>query len=95
MASPFGAPRRPAVTTGYDTDMTPQGSQPSSPYGAGSIYGNLLGQGFQNRRYAREEGTNSGASWGRFIRDIGEAAGGAAAKKWPKKTSNPWLPDES
>ena len=63
--------------------------------GAGSIYSRLLGEGFQNRTYARDEGTKSGAAWGKFIRDIGEAAGGAAAKKWPKKTSNPWLPDES
>lgn len=39
----------------------------------GSIYQNLLGQGFLNRRNAMEEGGKTGAAIGGFIRDIGNA----------------------
>lgn len=36
----------------------------------GSIYGNLLGQGFQNRVYGRGEGEKAGTSIGGFLFDI-------------------------
>lgn len=37
---------------------------------AGSIWGNLLGSGFDNRKYARGEGEKSGTAWGGIIFDI-------------------------
>lgn len=37
---------------------------------AGSIWGNLLGQGQQNRVYARGEGEKAGKAWGGLIFDI-------------------------
>lgn len=46
---------------------------------AGNVYTNLLGQGSNNRQYARREGENTGAAIGSLIRDVG----GLAAKRWP------------
>ncbi len=37
---------------------------------SGSIWGNLLGQGFENRKYARGEGEKFGTSMGQLIFDI-------------------------
>lgn len=35
----------------------------------GRIYGNLLGEGFRNRTYARREGEDAGETWGKFLHD--------------------------
>src|SRR5262245_4556493 len=48
-----------------------------SLYGnAGNIYGNLLGQGANNRAYARQEGEKTGAAIGAFARDLGQLVWG-------------------
>lgn len=39
---------------------------------AGNIYGNLLGYGAENRRYARSEGEKTSKAIGAFTRDIGD-----------------------
>jgi hypothetical protein len=38
---------------------------------AGNIFGNLLGQGFVNRKYAREEGGNTGTAIGKLVAGSG------------------------
>lgn len=68
------------------TTVTGQGG--SLMQGAGGIYSNLLGQGFQNRVYARGEGEKAGSSIGGFIFDIlsgglGKKAPGAAGRAIP------------
>jgi hypothetical protein len=41
---------------------------------SGSIYGNLLGQGYNNRVYARQEGGDTAKAIGGLARDVGEVA---------------------
>lgn len=48
---------------------------------AGSIWGNLLGQGMNNRVYAREEGNRAGQAWGGLIFDILNGTLGKFGKK--------------
>lgn len=50
------------------TGLTAQGTSALS--GVGSLYSNLLGQGFQNRVYGREEGAEAGRGVGGLIFDI-------------------------
>jgi hypothetical protein len=58
---------------------------------SGSIWGNLLGQGFQNRAYARHEGEKAGTSIGGFLFDIlsgtiGKKFGGGGIPTIPSTT---------
>lgn len=50
---------------------------------AGSIFGNLLGAGYQNRVYAREEGGKAGGAVGGFLFDILSGTLGQMGKKGP------------
>jgi len=51
---------------------------------SGNIFSNLLGQGFQNRTYARGEGEKTGTSMGGFLFDI---MSGTLGSKFGKKGS--------
>jgi len=62
---------------------------------AGSIYGGLLGQGFANRKYAREEGEKTGSSIGSFLFDIlsggfGKKGGGKGIPGLPGGSAGPF-----
>jgi hypothetical protein len=75
------------------TTVTGQGG--SLMQGAGGIYSNLLGQGFQNRVYARGEGEKAGSAIGGFIFDalsgsMGKKAGSAAGRQIPTVPVNEW-----
>ena len=48
---------------------------------AGNIYGSLLGQGFTNRKYAREEGGKTGAAIGNLVASAGNVLGGVLSKR--------------
>lgn len=41
----------------------------------GNLFSNLLGQGFDNRKYGREEGGKGGAAWGKLIFDVMKSSG--------------------
>jgi hypothetical protein len=56
---------------GLGTDIQKTGAQ---LYGtSGNIYRDLLGQGFTNRKYARDEGAQTGKAIGGLVADIGGA----------------------
>jgi hypothetical protein len=57
-----------AALAGMGGQMVGQGT--AALTGAGNIWQNLLGQGFVNRRYAREEGERSSEAMGGMIFDI-------------------------
>lgn len=59
--------------------LTGQGA--TATHGAGQLYGNLLGQGFDNRKYAREEGEKASSSIGSLIFDILNGTVGKMGKK--------------
>lgn len=48
---------------------------------AGTLYSNLLGHGFENRKYARGEGEKTGKAIGGLAAEIGKWAGGKLGKK--------------
>lgn len=75
-----------AALTDIGQTQTGQGLGASS--GAASIYGNLLGQGTQNRMYARSEGERAGQGIGGFLFDL--ISGGFGRKK--KKGLAGWAP---
>ena len=54
--------------TGIGQTQTQQGIGATS--GSGSLFSSLLGQGAQNRQYARSEGEKSGTAWGGMIFDM-------------------------
>jgi hypothetical protein len=59
---------------------------------AGNLYSNLLGQGFQNRKYAREEGRDTAAAVGGMAADLGNVLGGVLGKKAATPGSIPGAP---
>lgn len=72
-----------AKTMGLTTGVQPGAADALSRIGAGltgqgvtalssggSLYGNLLGQGFQNRQYGRQEGEKAGGAFGSLIADL-------------------------
>lgn len=61
------------------TTLTGQGT--AAYHSAGGIYDSLLGQGYKNRVYAREEGEKAGSSLGSLIFDILNGTGKQIAGK--------------
>lgn len=62
---------------------------------AGTLFSNLLPQGFQNRAYARQEGEHAGQQWGSLIFDVlsgtlGSKMGGGGGKSiLPSRQTTP------
>lgn len=61
-------PQAAAALTGIGQTQISQGGAQTGA--AGSLYSNLLGQGTENRKYARKEGEKTGSSFGGLIFDI-------------------------
>jgi hypothetical protein len=61
-------PQAAAALTSIGQTQTSQGAPMLGQ--AGSIYSGLLGQGFQNRKYGREEGEKAGTGFGGLIFDM-------------------------
>jgi hypothetical protein len=61
-------PQAAAALTQIGQTQTSQGIGASGT--AGSLYGNLLPQGAQNRMYARQEGQKAGEGWGGLVFDM-------------------------
>lgn len=57
-----------AALAGMGNTMTGQGI--AAMHGAGSIWDNLLGEGFRNRVYGRNEGEKAGTSMGSILFDL-------------------------
>jgi hypothetical protein len=75
-----------AALAGMGGQMTGQGT--AALMGAGNIWQNLLGQGFNNRAYAREEGNKAGSAMGSMVFDI--LSGSFGKKPAPVVDDDPW-----
>ena len=75
--------------TGQGAGIAGQGI--SATQGAGNIYANLLGQGAQNRQYARGEGEKFGAGFGGLIFDLLSGARSGGGKN-PVPGVGKWSP---
>ena len=84
--------QRAGAISGLVTGVQPQAASQLGAIGTSSaqlgsgIYGNLLGQGYQNRLYARGQGQEAGQGYGSLLFDI--LTGVAKAKGWGQKTSS-------
>lgn len=85
-------PQAAAALTSIGQTQTSQGAPMLGQ--AGGLYSGLLGQGFQNRKYSREEGEKTGSGVGGLIFDVlkGTAGGakGGAAKGGSAYTTPGW-----
>jgi hypothetical protein len=78
------------------TNLTSQGGQQQNA--AGSLFANLLGKGFENRKYAREEGGKASSAIGSLLFDVlsgiwkpkGSSGGGAGIPGLPGGQAGPF-----
>ena len=91
-------PMAAAALGGLGSNLVGQGTSALS--GGGSIYSSLLGQGMQNRQYARSEGEKASTGIGSFLFDIlsgslgkmGGGGGGLIPTSRTLPNSTTWMP---